>query len=121
MTLINTPEIEIWPASPVRARGNPAGRRFALAQRVLRCKRDGRALLIQSRHGLLPLRPDWQQQPGISIALDALTHPRHLLPTLPMTALKQHLRRLGLDADDYAARNRTCATTRTLQAGAGRI
>jgi len=102
--LINTPEIEIWPAYLLPARSNAQARVLSTAWRVLRRKYDGRYFMAESAHGLIPLLRRWQQEPGIDAALDALAGiPRHR-GTLPLVSLKKHLIRLGLDADAYAAR-----------------
>jgi len=102
--LINTPEIEIWPASLLRVHGNRDARMLSTARRVLRRKHDGRCLLTESAHGLMPLMRHWQCEPGITAALDALAPPRRgHQRNLPLTSLKQRLLRLGLDADVYAA------------------
>jgi len=104
--LINTPEIEIWPASLLRARNAVHTRALTNAYRVLRRKRDGRTLVAETTHGWMALVPHWQRESGISAALRALTAPppscarRHL----PLTGLTRQLAQLGLDADSYTTR-----------------
>jgi len=103
-SLLNTPEIEIWPAYLLHARGNPRARVLSTARRVLRRKHDGIFVVAQSSHGWIPLLRRWREEPGIQSALDALTSaPASTRKRLPMTALRQQLWRLGLNADAYAA------------------
>jgi len=103
--LLNTPDIEIWPAMLLRARGSVQARILAHAQRVLRRKRDGRWLVAESAHGLTPLLRHWQAEPGMQAALDLLaTRPSRIATHLPLTGLARQLARLGLDADGYRAR-----------------
>jgi len=103
--LINTPEIEIWPAHLLRARGNAQARTLSSARRVLRRKRDGCNLLVESAAGLIPLLRHWPREPGIHAALAALAPSRHKAGSmLPLTSLKQRLLHLGLDPGVYAAR-----------------
>ena len=110
--LVNTPQIELWPARLLRARGNHDARILARARRVLRRKRDGRYLAAELDAGLMPLLPRWQREPGIDAALDALDAwpaqaSRH--PTtpaeLPLHGLQLRLDALGLDAEAYAERS----------------
>jgi len=103
--LLNTPAIEIWPAHLLHARGNVQARVLSTAHWVLRRKRDGVNLAAESVSGWIPLRRNWQREPGITAALDALPPLRHhRLRHLPLTALETQWRYLGLDADAYAAR-----------------
>jgi len=101
--LLNTPEIEIWPAELLDARSNAHARVLSNARRVLRRKRDGRYLLAESWHGMIPLVARWMHEPGMRAALHALRGMRRTPGTLPLTALRQRLAHLGLDADTYAA------------------
>jgi zinc D-Ala-D-Ala carboxypeptidase len=116
-TLINTAEIELWPARLLRARSNRDARILARAELVLRRKRDGRFLAAALPEGLMALEPHWRREPGVDAALDALdafeAHPRKagplsaLLPArdpaaLPLARLRDRLERLGLDERDYA-------------------
>ena len=50
--LLNTPEIELWPAGLLRARSNHDARALARARRVLRRKRDGAYLAADLQEGL---------------------------------------------------------------------
>jgi len=103
--LLNTPEIEIWPAHLLRACGNARARMLSTAQKVLRRKRDGHLLVIESASGLIPLLRHWQREPGMAAALDALALSRCKVDRcLPLTSVGTQLMRLGLDADAYAAR-----------------
>ena len=124
--LVNTPEIELWPASLLRARGNHDARALARADTVLRRKRDGRYLAADSGvafnsrmavHRLLPLVPRLNREPGLDAALDALDASRtrieerrvgvgHAIATLPLSRLHERLGRLGLDAEAYSQRTR---------------
>lgn len=115
--LVNTPEIELWPASLLRARSNQDARTLSNANTVLRRKRDGRFLAADSRAGLLPLVPRLAREPGLDAALDALdalnarTTPiragiDHAVATLPLSRLHERLDSLGLDAEAYAQRTR---------------
>ena len=70
--LVNTPEIELWPASLLRARSNHDARTLSRADIVLRRKRDGRFLAADSRDGLMPLVPHLTREPGLDAALDEL-------------------------------------------------
>ena len=113
--LVNTPEIELWPAALLRARSNHDARALSRANTVLRRKRDGRFLAADSRDGLLPLVPRLTHEPGLETALDALdalnsrTAPRRSgiereVATLPLSGLHERLDLLGLDADAYSGR-----------------
>ena len=108
--LINTPEIEIWPGSLLRARSNHDARILARASHVLRRKRDGCYLAAQLRSGLMPLVSRLPEEPGIEPALAALhtlqSQASRIPPPageLPLDALQQWLEQLGLDSEDYAA------------------
>lgn len=108
--LINTPDIELWPAGLLRARSNHDARAIARARHVLRRKRDGRFLAADLPEGLLPLVHRLIHEPGINAALDALD----AIPTrrrpgldhvgeLPLDRLEERLHALGLD-DSYSER-----------------
>lgn len=107
--LINTADIELWPAGLLRARSTADARALSLARWVLRRKRDGRYLAVAGAQGVLPLVPRLMREPGIEAALDALDQQllvrargvdaEHLLP---LTGLHQRLQQLGIDADAYA-------------------
>lgn len=105
--LLNTPEIELWPAGLLRARSNADARLLSRARRVLRRKRDGAYLAADLHEGLQPLRPNLQREPGLDAALDALETPaprcgRVLAGELPLHRLQDRLDALGIDADAYA-------------------
>lgn len=105
-TLLNTPDIELWPAHLLCARANAQARLLARAGYVLRRKRDGRFLAASTPDGLVPLLPGWNREPGVAAALarlDPRSAPRHA-GTLPLAGLHERLDALGLHADDYAAR-----------------
>ncbi|MEP6632656.1 MAG: M15 family metallopeptidase [Luteimonas sp.] len=102
--LVNTPEIELWPAGLLRARGNRDARTLSRAHTVLRRKRDGRYLAADSDEGLTPLVHRLTHEPGIDDALDAIdAHPPHRrsgvehIGTLPLDRLEERLHTLGLD------------------------
>jgi len=105
--LINTPEIEIWPARLLRARNTAHARILANAYRVLRRKRDACYLVAETAHGWLALAPRWQHEPGINAALRALTAPPSACATrhLPLTGLARQLALVGLNANTYASRS----------------
>lgn len=114
--LVNTAEIELWPASLLRARSNHDARALSRAQTVLRRKRDGRYLAADLAVGLLPLVPRLAREPGLDAALDALDAARarieerrmgvgHDVATLPLSRLHERLEQLGLDAGAYAGRS----------------
>jgi D-alanyl-D-alanine carboxypeptidase len=111
LALANTPEIELWPAGLLRARGNHDARALSRARRVLRRKRDGAYLAADLPEGLLPLVPRLRREPGLEAALDALdAAPLHLrnglehVGALPLHRLQERLDGLGLDAGAYAER-----------------
>lgn len=108
--LINTPEIELWPAGLLRARSNHDARALSRARHVLRRKRDGRFLAADLPEGLLPLVYRLMHEPGIHAALDALdaiaAHRRQGVAhvgELPLARLEECLLVLGLD-HSYAQR-----------------
>jgi len=107
--LLNTPDIELWPARLLRARGNRDARVLSRATQVLRRKRDGAYLAAVLPEGLVGLLPRWQREAGIDEALDlldagALPAPSGTPPDLPLSQVEACLDALGLDADAYAAR-----------------
>ena len=111
IALLNTPEIELWPAALLRARSNHDARALSRASRVLRRKRDGAYLAADLAEGLLPLLPNLRREPGLDAALDALesapTHARSGLEhvgELPLHRLHERLDALGIDEADYADR-----------------
>jgi D-alanyl-D-alanine carboxypeptidase len=108
--LLNTAEIELWPAALLRARSNADARILSRAHAVLRRKRDGRYLAAALHEGLLPLVPRLAREPGIDAALDLLDAgavlPRAAVrppAALPLHRLHERLQALGLD-DGYARR-----------------
>lgn len=106
-TLINTPDIELWPAHLLRARANADARRLARAHYVLRRKRDGRFLAAASDAGVEPLLPSFHREPGAPHALRALADAGRIATQardLPLARIAQRLQALGLDAAAYEAR-----------------
>jgi zinc D-Ala-D-Ala carboxypeptidase len=110
-TLLNTPDIELWPGGLLRARGNHDARILARASRVLRRKRDGRYIAAALPEGLMPLLPRWMREPGIDAALDALDTPHdhlrsgiEIVGELPLHQLEDRLATLGIDAAAYETR-----------------
>ncbi|HYM86007.1 MAG TPA: M15 family metallopeptidase [Pseudoxanthomonas sp.] len=104
--LLNTPDIELWPAWLLRARGNTDARALAQADWLLRRKRDGRYLAVALAQGLMPLLPRWTQGIDTDAALDALTNgARNASPVgeLPLDGLLERLGALGLD-ESYGER-----------------
>ena len=111
IALLNTPEIELWPAALLRARSNHDARTLARARRVLRRKRDGAYLAADLAPGLLPLVPNLRREPGLEAALDAIDAlPMHARSgpehggELPLHRLHERLDTLGIDEMDYARR-----------------
>lgn len=72
LVLVNTPEIELWPARLCRARASTDARRIAGGDIVLRRKRDGRYLAVVGRRGLVPLSPSLARETGLEAAIAAL-------------------------------------------------
>ncbi len=108
--LINTPDIEIWPAGLLRARANRDARALARARHVLRRKRDGRYLAADLPEGLLPLVQGLMREAGIDEALDALDSIAErrrvgldVIGELPLARLIDRLEFLGLD-ESYGER-----------------
>ena len=111
LVLLNTPEIELWPASLLRARSNHDARTLARASRVLRRKRDGAYLAAELREGLLPLVPHLRRELGLDAALDLLDatpmHERYGLEhvgELPLHRLHERLEALDIDEAGYTGR-----------------
>ena len=111
IALLNTPEIELWPAALLRARGNSDARALSRARRVLRRKRDGRFLAADLPEGVLPLVANLRREPGLDAALDALDAlPLHArsgiehVGALPLHRLHERLDALGIDETEYARR-----------------
>ena len=109
LRLFNSALIEIWPAGLLSARSNRDARTLALADHVLRRKRDGRYLAARLPGGLMPLIERLPDEPGLVGALRVLDGigQRGALPAadrlLPLDTVIDQLDRLGLDIDDYAA------------------
>lgn len=114
--LLNTPDIELWPAHLLRARSNRDARALSRARHVLRRKRDGRFLAADLPEGLLPLVPALRSEAGMDAALDWLDSATQArmhraialdaaLSILPLDRLHERLDVLGLDADAYAHRS----------------
>jgi D-alanyl-D-alanine carboxypeptidase len=108
-TLLNTSDIELWPARLLRARGNADARILSRAARVLRRKRDGRYLAAVLEDGLMPLVPRLPREPGVEQALDLLDAATHdgLVAgdaLLPLYRVAERLDALGIGADAYARR-----------------
>ncbi|HJR73016.1 MAG TPA: M15 family metallopeptidase [Luteimonas sp.] len=108
--LINTPDIEIWPADLLRARANRDARALARSRHVLRRKRDGRYLAAELPEGLLPLVQGLMRESGIEQALDALDTIAEqkrggldVIGELPLAYLIERLESLGLD-ESYGER-----------------
>ena len=108
--LVNTPDIELWPAHLLRARSNHDARILSRARTVLRRKRDGRFLAAVVPEGVMPLVHRLAREPGLDAALDALdAHPPHRrvgvehVGELPLARLQDRLHALGLD-DSYGDR-----------------
>ncbi len=113
LLLLNSPDIEIWPAWLLRARGNADARLLARARWALRRKRDGRYLGAMDAAGTLtPMLTRLPHEPGLDDALRwrqrrsfRLARSGHPAVDLPMHALAARLAALGLDAAAYATRS----------------
>ncbi len=110
--MVNTAEIEVWPASLLRARSNRDARALSQARHVLRRKRDGAYLAAELDAGLLPLIPNLPREPGLEAALDvldSLSGPacfrQDHLGALELHGLHERLDKLGLDETAYAQRS----------------
>ncbi len=109
--LLNTAQIELWPADGLRARSNDDARALAGAHTVLRRKQDGRYLAAVSARAVRPLVAGLSREPGLDDAWDALDRlegaARGFDPdaqgALPLHALQERLHGLGLD-DGYGER-----------------
>lgn len=112
LLLLNSQEIEIWPAWLLGARGNADARLLAQTRWALRRKRDGRYLGAMDRWGTLaPMVMQLQHEAGLDDALRwrsrrsfKLARATHPVVDLPMHALAARLSALGLDAENYAER-----------------
>ena len=104
--LINSADIELWPAWLLRARRGADARALAIADWVVR-NRDGAYLAtIDARHRIHPLPPlqsSRHAETWRALARDAAA-PHAPVRTLPMHGLERRLLELGLDADEYAQR-----------------
>lgn len=113
LLLLNSPDIEIWPAWLLRARGNADARLLSRARWALRRKRDGRYLGAMDAAGALtPMVMCLAHEPGLDDALRwrvrrsfRRARAGHPAIELPMHALATRLSALGLDADGYAQRS----------------
>ena len=101
--LLNTPDIELWPARLPRARSNADARLLARARQLLRRKRDGRYLAAVLAEGIVPLLPRWTRGVDADAALDALALQAgrgfdvDAAGSLPLNRLRERLHALGLD------------------------
>ncbi len=98
--LVNSPDVEAWPARLLRARASADARVVAGADWVLRRKRDGRFLAALGAGRLHALVPRLAKEPGLDAALSALREPdeRAGRPLhLPIGGLVERLHWLGLD------------------------
>lgn len=110
--LLNTAQIELWPADVLRVRSNADARALAGAHTVLRRKQDGRYLAAVSTQAVHPLVPTLSREPGLDEAWDALDHLESATRgfdadaqgMLPLHALQERLHELGLD-DTYGERS----------------
>jgi D-alanyl-D-alanine carboxypeptidase len=105
--LVNTPDIELWPATLCRARSSADARLIAGADLVLRRKRDGRFLAALGPAELVPLVPALWREPGLEAAIAATAvldarEPAALIAargTLPGDAVHEANTAMGLAAD----------------------
>ncbi|WP_202845593.1 M15 family metallopeptidase [Luteimonas saliphila] len=108
-TLLNTPDVELWPAWLLRAHGNADARILSRATRVLRRKRDGRYMAAVLDEGLMPLVPRLRREPGVEDALDLLDAAAGDdiaagAAQLPPDRVGHRLEALGIEAAAYAGR-----------------
>ena len=105
--LLNTPDIEVWPAHLLRARANADARLLARASHVLRRKRDGRFLVAVTAGGAVPMTDAWRREPGIDAALRRVHGPPRRVDDrdLPLSRIERRLDALGLDAQAYGERS----------------
>ena len=107
--LYNSPQIEILPASLLRARSNRDARTLALADCLLRRKSDGQYLAARLPGGLMPLVSRLPDEPGLVAALRVLDgmgirgQRQAADAHLPLDGLITQLQGLGLEAGQYAA------------------
>lgn len=109
--LLNTAQIELWPADTLRVRSNTDARILTGAHTVLRRKADGRYLAAVSSRGVHPLVTGLSREPGLDDAWDALERfeaatrgfDTDAQGLLPLHALQERLHALGLD-DAYGTR-----------------
>ena len=98
--LVNSPDVEAWPARLVRARATADARTLSGADWVLRRKRDGRFLAALGQGRLHALVPALAHEPGLAAAVAALSAPAEragVLLHLPLDGLRERLHWLGLD------------------------
>ena len=98
--LVNSPDVEAWPARLVRARATADARTLSDADWVLRRKRDGRFLAALGQGRLHALVPALAHEPGLVAAVAALSAPAEragVLLHLPLDGLRERLHWLGLD------------------------
>ena len=98
--LVNSPDVEAWPARLVRARASAHARVIARADWVLRRKRDGRFLAALGEGRLHALVPGLANEPGLDAVLPALGAPAERAGRflhLPLDGLRERLHWLGLD------------------------
>lgn len=104
--LLNTADVELWPAHLVRARANATARALARATHVVRDKRDGRFLAAATATGLVPLAHGAHVAPGMRDVPRLLAAAPRGAPSerdLPLARIAHGLGLLGLD-EAYAAR-----------------
>ncbi len=73
--LVNSEQVEAWPARLLRPRANADARALATAEWGLRRKRDGRFLAALDGARLTALVPRLDREPGLAAALEALHAP----------------------------------------------
>src|SRR5690349_20310645 len=98
--LVNSEQVEAWPARLLRARANADARALASAEWGLRRKRDGRFLAALGGGRLTALVPRLDRESGVADALHALHAPFErggVVYELPLDGLLERLHSLGLD------------------------
>lgn len=98
--LVNSEQVEAWPARLLRPRANSDARALATAEWGLRRKSDGRFLAALDGTRLTALVPRLDREAGVANVLQALQAPFERggqVFELPLDGLRERLHWLGLD------------------------
>ncbi len=99
--LLNSDQIEIWPANLLRAKSNQHARLLSRTHKVLRRKRDGRFLACITGEKIIALVPGLTNEPGLDEALQRYQRQQNKSGHLSIERLTEHLHRLGLNEQHY--------------------